>query len=98
MGGLKETAEAIKAAAVSSDVQVEVVTTDVASEEDVEGLLEQAVRRFGRVDYACNAAGTYMGPLLRNGGWQSQVSQLTLVGIRCAEQQREIGCDDAGGV
>jgi NAD(P)-dependent dehydrogenase (short-subunit alcohol dehydrogenase family) len=33
------------------------VAADVAREDDVQALVEQAVQRFGRLDYACNNAG-----------------------------------------
>ncbi|KAK5686439.1 hypothetical protein LTS10_002557 [Elasticomyces elasticus] len=53
--GLEETKEAIKA--VSSECDVLAVETDVSSAESVDHLIEQAVARFGRIDYSCNAAG-----------------------------------------
>lgn len=42
---------------ISANVEVELCTTNVSKSKDVENMLERAISRFGRVDYAVNAAG-----------------------------------------
>jgi NAD(P)-dependent dehydrogenase (short-subunit alcohol dehydrogenase family) len=41
----------------SADCEVLIVQTDVSSAESVQNMVDEAVKTFGRVDYACNAAG-----------------------------------------
>jgi NAD(P)-dependent dehydrogenase (short-subunit alcohol dehydrogenase family) len=53
--GLKETESLAKAASENCDILL--VATDVSSPESVQHMLDSAVTTFGRVDYACNAAG-----------------------------------------
>ncbi|TKA67764.1 hypothetical protein B0A55_08432 [Friedmanniomyces simplex] len=53
--GLDETREAIRQ--VSSECHVLPVKTDVSAPDSVDNLIAQAVGRFGRIDYCCNAAG-----------------------------------------
>ena len=83
MDGLEETAGLIKSAASSPNVQSLVVPTDVLHEKDVQHMVDETVRNFGRIDYAVNAAGTQrcLNPL--NGGER-------LMAVRYSQQQREI--------
>ena len=53
--GLTETHKLIVQA--SSKAEVEVIETDVSNPDQVTHLLERCITRFGRVDYAVNAAG-----------------------------------------
>lgn len=53
--GLSETGDLIKDAA--SGCEFLKLPTDVSKAESVEDLIEDAVIRFGRLDYVCNAAG-----------------------------------------
>ncbi|KAK8209081.1 hypothetical protein M8818_003776 [Zalaria obscura] len=57
--GLQDTERIIKSE--FPDVDVLQYTLDVSQEDDVAGLLKATIDRFGRVDYACNAAGV-LGP------------------------------------
>lgn len=54
--GLSETASLIRQAVSDCDVLVQ--QTDISSEQSVQSLIETAVEKFGRIDYACNSAGT----------------------------------------
>ncbi|KAH8810726.1 hypothetical protein F5884DRAFT_259486 [Xylogone sp. PMI_703] len=58
--GLQETENNIKTSFGRAEVLV--CTVDVAKPDDVIKLLEQAIGRFGRVDYAVNAAGIIGSP------------------------------------
>jgi NAD(P)-dependent dehydrogenase (short-subunit alcohol dehydrogenase family) len=53
--GLQETVKQIQA--IAKDVEVEVITMNVAIEEEVISAVEKVVKRFGRIDYAVNNAG-----------------------------------------
>ncbi|KAK4613569.1 Short-chain dehydrogenase srdC [Fulvia fulva] len=46
-----------------ADIKVEVHHIDLTSEESVDGAIKNVAKSFGRIDYACNAAGVLMpGP------------------------------------
>lgn len=53
--GLDETASIIKDAAATCETIC--VQTDVSNADSVQHLVDEAVRRFERIDYVCNAAG-----------------------------------------
>lgn len=52
---LLETTECIRSAFPTADVHA--AKTDISDAKDVESLLAFVIGKFGRVDYACNAAG-----------------------------------------
>lgn len=54
--GLQRTKTLIKEAA--EDAQVLIHPTDVSKAEQLDQLVEAAVKQFGRIDYAVNGAGT----------------------------------------
>ncbi|TKA31433.1 hypothetical protein B0A50_02280 [Salinomyces thailandicus] len=69
LSGLRETEAQIEkeyipaAADPSASCEVLAAVTDVSDPDSVQHLIDQAVEKFGRVDYVCNAAGTYTTPL-----------------------------------
>jgi len=66
--GLKETSELISK--VSKDVNVLISETDIASEQAVNTMIEQAVSEFGRIDYVLNGAGMSVTWTLMKFVWQ----------------------------
>jgi len=56
--GLEETARLIGELHGPRDVDISIITTDVLKAEQIDGLILKAVKRFGRIDYAVNGAGT----------------------------------------
>ncbi|KEF51128.1 uncharacterized protein A1O9_12851 [Exophiala aquamarina CBS 119918] len=57
--GLEKSKEEI--AADQPDVVVLAVQTDLRSEDSVDNCVEQAIVKFGRIDYCCNIAGITLG-------------------------------------
>jgi NAD(P)-dependent dehydrogenase (short-subunit alcohol dehydrogenase family) len=57
--GLEKTQQLIADAVGESKVQVLAVKTDVTSVEQIDHLVQSAVKSFGRIDYAINGAGEH---------------------------------------
>jgi NAD(P)-dependent dehydrogenase (short-subunit alcohol dehydrogenase family) len=60
--GLKETEALIKE--LSPNANIAMHTADVSHETSVKGMVDECVKRFGRLDFACNNAGVAMSNLL----------------------------------
>jgi NADP-dependent 3-hydroxy acid dehydrogenase YdfG len=56
--GLQETQKLISE--ISKEVDVLVVKVDMLEESEIENMVRKTVERWGRVDYAVNAAGMYL--------------------------------------
>ncbi|KAI1615957.1 hypothetical protein EDD36DRAFT_119315 [Exophiala viscosa] len=72
---LNKTREEIQAE--HKDVEVTAIPTDVTSESSVNSLVQSAVSTFGRIDYACNVAGTLIPGISTEyslGQWDKQFS------------------------
>lgn len=82
--GLNDTSSTINS--VAANCEVVVVQTDVSKQESVQSLIDEAVKKFGRVDYVCNAAGIRSPRQVRR-------RSTTEAQDRHAEQQRAFGRD-----
>lgn len=67
--GLETTQRLINEAVGDGKAEVLAVKTDVTSAEQIDHLIQNAVKRFGRVDYAINGAGEHMHPWAASWEW-----------------------------
>lgn len=58
--GLEKTQQLITETVGAGKVQVLAVKTDVTSVEQIDHLVQSAVKSFGRIDYAINGAGEHL--------------------------------------
>jgi NAD(P)-dependent dehydrogenase (short-subunit alcohol dehydrogenase family) len=61
--GLENTQKLINEVASDGKAEVLAVKTDVTSAEQIDHLIQSAVKKFGRIDYAVNGAGEHFEPL-----------------------------------
>jgi len=58
--GLEQTQRLINEVAGEGKAEIIAVKTDVTSAEQIDSLVQSAVKQFGRIDYAINGAGEHM--------------------------------------
>ena len=65
--GLERTQQLINEVAGDGKAEVLAVKTDVTSAEQIDNVIQSAVKQFGRIDYAINGAGEHLCLLVAGG-------------------------------
>lgn len=71
---------------VASDAKVATFVSDISDEESVIAMIDECVRQFGRIDFACNNAGMIAGAALTHEMAVDAFERLTnvnTIGVGC---------------